>query len=477
MRRKRPGIRSWIVATVLSLTTAATAATALFAYQAQSRDVRERFATSASLSFTADLDHLASNDTKSPNWQRAVEASDFLERRYGIDFAIFDFSPQSAFPQPERTGEFYRANGAIAGYAPIDIPVPVMDAALRTPARTGVTPTVLSGKDSTYAVLGGVLRPGLVVVEFYNARDVDAQLADFRETLLWLATGIAAAAATLGLLAATLVQRSVNGVTSAARRFGAGDAEVRAAAVGPAEAVDLAHAFNHMADRVRDSIAELRAKEAQQRRLLADVAHDLRTPVATILAAAEGMEALPPEARARASRLLTQRAQRLAGLVDDLLEMSELDAGAAELRTDQVELADLAGSAADLIAPGAEVRMRGNATILADPRRLFTIMSNLLENALRHGEPPVDIDITSTSDRVLIRCQDSGPGIPEEAMDVLFDRFARADGRRGPAGGNGLGLAIAQANAQLHGGRIEAANTDRGACFTVELPVVTAEQG
>ncbi|RZQ64548.1 sensor histidine kinase [Amycolatopsis suaedae] len=470
-RLTRTSLRLWIVVTILLLSAAAATSTAFVAYQIQSDDVRERFTTWSSLSFAADLNHLATTDQASSNWERAWQVDDFLSSRYGVQFALYDFGEGSrARPRPAE--DAYPADSAIAGFAPIEVPVAVMDRALATPAFAGVTPAHLPGPNSTYVVLGGLLRPGLVLVEFYDARDVDTELAGLRSTLTWLAAGIAATGVLIGLLVAALVNRPIKAVTKAAHRLGAGELDVRLRAVGTSETADLAHSFNRMADRVRDAITQLRAKEKQQRQLLADVAHDLRTPLATILAAAEAVGQLPVHAQARALHLLTERTRRLATLVDDLLEISRLDAGVAELHRDRVDLGDLVISAADLVAPSSEVQVTGTATLQADPRRVFAIVSNLIDNALRHGAPPVDIRITASPDEVSIRCQDSGPGVPEESLATLFDRFVRADRGREASGGSGLGLAIAQANARLHGGRITVANTPDGACFTVVLPVI-----
>lgn len=154
------------------------------------------------------------------------------------------------------------------------------------------------------------------------------------------------------------------------------------------------------------------------------------------------------------------------------MEISRFDAGSADFRPEPVDLPELVEDAIEASAPDAEVRVAsaGRTTLVADPRRVHTIVSNLLVNAVRHGRAPVAVSIDGTSDdAVTLTVSDSGPGIPEDLLPILFDRFVRGDRARQETEGSGLGLSIARENALVHGGALTAHN-DGGAVFVLTLP-------
>lgn len=213
----------------------------------------------------------------------------------------------------------------------------------------------------------------------------------------------------------------------------------------------------------------LRARTAT---VLAVLAHELRTPVAAIVAAADSLYSPEPAVRERSAVLLTTQCRQLARLVEDLLEMSRLDVGVLELWPEPVDLAAVVADAIELTAPGVDVTVRavGDPVVRGEPRRLHTVVRNLLANAAYHGAEPIGVTIDGTRPAQLtITVKDSGPGIPEDLMPMVFDRFIRGDQTSHLTGGSGLGLAIAKENVRLHHGQIEAGN-DAGAEFTVTLP-------
>lgn len=108
---------------------------------------------------------------------------------------------------------------------------------------------------------------------------------------------------------------------------------------------------------------------------------------------------------------------------------------------------------------------------MVDPRRLDVVFANLIGNALKHGGSPVRVRVREEGDTVVVAVSDSGPGIPEDVLPHVFDRFYKADKGRARSEGSGLGLSIAMANAQIHGGSITAANGEVGAVFTLTLPL------
>ena len=189
---------------------------------------------------------------------------------------------------------------------------------------------------------------------------------------------------------------------------------------------------------------------------------------------ADGMEADAGES----ARMAITETARLVRLVEDLMEISRLDAGTARLRTEGVEVA---GAVRDCL------RARGWLEVVAleapaeivlkvDRRRLDVIVANLVGNALRHGEPPVRVHVTASREQVWIEVTDRGPGLPEQVLPHVFDRFYKADAARTRTPGSGLGLAIALENARLHGGDLVAGNADGGgARFVLRLPRIVED--
>jgi two-component system, OmpR family, sensor histidine kinase MtrB len=277
----------------------------------------------------------------------------------------------------------------------------------------------------------------------------------------------------LALLLGSSVLRPLRRLGRAARALGRGDLGARVDVRGRDELADVARAFNESAASLEYTVRELRRMEANARRFAADVSHELRTPIAAMTAVTDVLEedaAELPTDTGTAARLIAGQTRRLGALVEDLLEISRMDAGTADLVLDEVPLGDLIRECVTTrgwtdqvvieVPPGLRARL--------DPRRFDVIIANLVGNALSHGRPPVRI---TGRPGLEVRVIDEGDGIPEELLPRVFDRFTKADASRPAGHGSGLGLAIAQANAVLHGGRIEAANAPGGgAVFIVRIP-------
>ncbi|WP_157251459.1 sensor histidine kinase [Nonomuraea typhae] len=277
-----------------------------------------------------------------------------------------------------------------------------------------------------------------------------------------------------GLLAARGVLRPVADLDRAARRLGEGRLETRLPVRGGDELARLAGRFNETAAALEHSVGELREMEARSRRFVADVSHELRTPLTAATAVTDvletGADRLDPDTGA-AARLVTAEVARLTKLVDDLMEISRFDAGAAVLNLNHVD----AGAAV-----AACLRSRGwtdevttdlppDIRVPVDPRRLDVIVANLVGNALRHGAPPVTVRLRADAATVTVEVADHGPGLPADVLPHVFERFYKADAARARSEGSGLGLAIARENALLHGGDITVA-PGPGAVFTFTLP-------
>jgi two-component system, OmpR family, sensor histidine kinase MtrB len=281
----------------------------------------------------------------------------------------------------------------------------------------------------------------------------------------------------LALVAASQVLRPVRALSTAARKLGRGQLDVRLPAKGSDELAELVTTFNSTAAELERTVGTLRAMEADARRFVADVSHELRTPLAAMNAVTDVLDEdageLPADT-AVAARLVSAETRRLTRLVQDLVEISRFDAGRAELRAEDTDLAQAIrgslGARGWSAADGIETELPEGVFAAVDPRRLDLVMANLVGNALRHGAPPVVVRLAADPATVTVTVTDHGPGIPETVLPHVFDRFTKADTARARSEGSGLGLSLARENAVLHGGALEAANTETGARFTLRLP-------
>ncbi len=245
---------------------------------------------------------------------------------------------------------------------------------------------------------------------------------------------------------------------------------------GTDELADLSRTFNKTAESLEKRVEELSAREASSRRFVADMSHELRTPLTAITAVTEVLEeeadSLDPMIRP-AVELVVSETRRLGDLVENLMEVTRFDAGTARLVLDSVDVADQVTACIDARAWLDAVELDAARGIIArlDPRRLDVILANLIGNALKHGGSPVRVAVRTEGDDLVIEVRDHGPGIPEEVLPHVFDRFYKASASRPRSEGSGLGLSIALENAHIHGGEISAANSPRGgAVFTLTLP-------
>jgi len=280
------------------------------------------------------------------------------------------------------------------------------------------------------------------------------------------------------LIGNALARRTLGPVaraSEAARLIADGRLDTRLPAGDGDEFGAWAAAFNEMADALEAKIAALSAAQARELRFTANVAHELRTPLTALVAAAsllsEQARHLPDEAR-RPVELLTADVGRLRVLVDELMEISRLDAGSEPV---QHRAADVHSIVTALIsARGWQDKVVVDdqpLTLITDPRRIERILANLLENAIEHSGRDVRVRIAALGTHASIAVADGGPGIRPEQLPLIFERFYKADSARASAG-SGLGLAIALENARLLGGDISvSSDVRRGSVFRLTLPM------
>ncbi|GLV87781.1 two-component sensor histidine kinase [Streptomyces lavendulae subsp. lavendulae] len=262
----------------------------------------------------------------------------------------------------------------------------------------------------------------------------------------------------LAALATEPMNRRLRRGSRTARAIADGDLDARIGERGRArdEITEMAAAVDEMA-------AALQQKLEGERRFTADVAHELRTPLMGLSTAA----GLLPEGD-EVAELVRDRARALNGLVEDLLEISRLDAGGELARTDAVPLGELVTDIVRRTGTPTAVTVRATRTLETDPRRVERIVVNLVTNAHRHGAAPVEVAVetTATGARILVR--DQGPGYPDALLTEGPQRFRTGTPERGR--GHGLGLTIALGQAGVLGARLTFANAPQGgALATLDL--------
>jgi two-component system, OmpR family, sensor kinase len=290
---------------------------------------------------------------------------------------------------------------------------------------------------------------------------------------------IAVAVATLiGVYYAQLAARNISQLQDAARKVADGNFETTIPVASAGQLGQLARTFNEMQRR----LAEL---DSARKQFIANASHELRTPIFSLGGFVELLEEEDPspEERAEFVRTMRQQIKRLTKLTADLLDLSQLDAGAMVMHPRGVDLGALArevtrefGARADLRGSRLQLRTPEQPAIaLGDPDRLRQIIRILLDNALTHTPEGTDVTVTtySVNRRAELTVSDEGSGIPQRVQSRIFERFYTAD----KAGGSGLGLAIASELAQRMDGRITISSSRRFTAFTLDLPPAAVDTG
>ncbi|MFE1286206.1 two-component system sensor histidine kinase CseC [Streptomyces sp. NPDC058751] len=285
------------------------------------------------------------------------------------------------------------------------------------------------------------LRNGQVLSwhERFTDRNADV-MKDLDQALIIGSIAVVLGGSALGVLIGGQLSRRLRKAAAAANRVAKGEPDVRVRdAIGGVvldETDDLARAVDAMADALQQRI------EAE-RRVTADIAHELRTPVTGLLTAAE---LLPP---GRPTELVRDRAQAMRTLVEDVLEVARLDGASERAELQDIMLGEFV--ARRIAAKGADVEVRvvHESEVTTDPRRLERVLLNLLANAARHGRPPIEVTVEGR----VIRVRDHGPGFPEKLLAEGPSRFRTGSADRA-GDGHGLGLTIAAGQARVLGARL-----------------------
>jgi two-component system, OmpR family, sensor histidine kinase MtrB len=351
--------------------------------------------------------------------------------------------------------------------------------------------------------------------EFFSLDEVNSTLASIRLALLFAGLFTTGLGVLLGVFAARRAVRPVGAAATAAKAIAGGRLDTRLEPTDDPDLSVLANSFNDMA-------AALQLRIERDARFASDVSHELRSPLMTLSASVEVMEARRDEMPERAQAaldLLKSDVIRFQGLVEDLLEISRFDAGAIRLHLEELLAAEFVRHAVAISSvpstPVAVSTRAENVLIRGDRRRLARVIANLIDNARLHGggEPEVSMivvgdDIEPADDGdgapadaldvpaghaethggggrapsgpiefIHIAVEDHGPGVPPDERDLVFERFARGGGagRRSGSDGAGLGLALVDEHVRMHGGRVWVADRtdgEPGARFVIELPAM-----
>lgn len=302
--------------------------------------------------------------------------------------------------------------------------------------------------------------------------------ASFNEALLYAIAAAVTAAVVLSLFLSRSVISPIHAMSLATQNIADGHYNERVIVNGQDELALLAARFNQMAEK-------LEHVESMRRRLIADVSHELRTPLTAIKGSMEGLIDGVLPASEETFLQIHAEANRLNRLVDDLQELSRVEAQAYELSVQTLDILLIVKTVAKRLVPQFESKRitldldlpPDIPHVLADEDRVMQIITNLAGNALQYTPEGGRVTISGSqlANNVQISIRDTGLGIPQEHLQYVFDRFYRVDKSRSRAtgGGSGIGLTIARALVEAHGGKIwvESAGSEQGSTFTFTLPI------
>lgn len=335
-------------------------------------------------------------------------------------------------------------------------------------------------------LLAHALGAAIVIANIFAAAQLMFISAHDLGLLMLLLVACAAFSVTFGAAVADRMTSAVEQLSVGARAVAKGNFQTRVHVSTNDELADLADSFNEMVSHVNESAALQRLAEESRRELIAAVSHDLRTPLTAIRAMlealADGVVDDPATVRRYHS---TMRAQvdHLSRLIDDLFELSQIDAGNLRYEFRNADLTSIVGDAVESFAMRAATRfvpveLESDGRIMAaiEPSKIARVVNNLLDNALRHtpDSSRIDVSLRREGEHAFVVVRDHGEGVDTKDVPHVFDRFYRGEKSRSRAyGGAGLGLAIAKGIIDAHDGRIWVENVPDGggAEFTFTVPI------
>jgi signal transduction histidine kinase len=290
----------------------------------------------------------------------------------------------------------------------------------------------------------------------------------------------------IGLLAIWLLTRSLRSIIFTVKRFKEGDQSARIAEKEKGDLTELADTYNEMADTIVANIDQLKSVEKLRQELIANVSHDLRTPVSIIQGYVETLmmkkDVLPPKDQERYLNIVLSSTEKLSTQINQLFEYSKLESKQIEPQKEAFFLSELVQDSCqkyDIIAKAKNINIRMELPetaqlVFADVQLVETVLQNLMDNALKFtpegGE--IHVALENTENSVQVKVSDTGPGIPENEQSFIFERYRMAKGNEKKANSTGLGLAIVKKILELHNAKIQVqSRVNEGAAFMFKLPV------
>lgn len=365
-----------------------------------------------------------------------------------------------------------------------DIPTSLLS---RTNGNRTASQIITSGKNGSLLVTGIPLTSDSASSYFEISKldELSRTLNGVGASLLGAALITTSFGVLLGAWASKRTVRPLAEAALAAKALAGGRLDTRLDPTEDSDLRSLAEAFNEMANTLQERVE-------RDARFASDVSHELRSPLMTLSASIEVMQARRdemPERAAAALDLLVADVGRFKGLVEDLLEISRFDAGAVRLHLEELLVAEFVRNAVAVSSvPNATLTVAEQAeslVISGDKRRLARAVANLIDNARIHGGTDIEISVETPAGEsnpighVHIAVEDHGDGVVPEERQIVFKRFSRGarSGRRGMGDGAGLGLALVDEHIRMHGGRVwveDRADGTSGARFVIELPAEEA---
>jgi two-component system, OmpR family, sensor histidine kinase MtrB len=326
----------------------------------------------------------------------------------------------------------------------------------------------------TLAIGVRVSQTNVSYFEVVTLSEIESSLSSLRTTLAAASLGTTLIAAMLGVWAAGRALRPLASVGDAAQSIAAGDLDTRIEGKGDPDLDTFVGSFNDMA-------SALETRIERDTRFASDVSHELRSPLMTLRASIDVLDARRSELSERSAaalNLLSDDVTRFQRLVEDLLEISRSDAGSIDASFQPIDLRELVTRVLSSTGHAdVEVNVRkgaGDCVLMGDKRRLVQVVSNLIENADKYATGPTAVGLSGNESTLRLMIDDNGPGVPLDERGLIFDRFARGAmaRRRGSGSGAGLGLALVAEHVRLHHGRVWVEDVPElaGSRFVVELP-------
>ncbi len=408
-------------------------------------------------------------DQRERSAQRLARAdADFVASRLAVPGATAEQALASVDPPTgttlvlERQGRWLSASG--------DEPPDLPPAALREKVaggQAGVLPVTVG--DRPYFVAGVPMADGSGYYEFTPASELRATIRVLSTVLILSALAATAGAALLGRWASGRVLAPLRTLSGTASSIASGNLGSRLPEDGDGDLAPMVRSFNAMVDSLQERIA-------RERRFVGDVTHELRTPLTTLVTSVQVMQRqadeLPERAR-RALALVTSELDHLRGMLEDLLDLARAEAGLHSGDVEDLQLRELLANT--LAATGRPADLLDAPEPVTAPGRklaLVRAVTNLLDNADRHGGGATAVRLRATGRAAVIDVDDAGPGVPAEERERVFARFATGRAARGSSAGTGLGLALVAETVAAHGGAVVCGDGPTGgARFTVTLPL------